>query len=126
MGDFRGGQKPLRDDASRYPELNRLTLLTLLGSSAVAGWIRCGRPESPRQGLAWRLGLTGNEIAWLDVLSDVEQQDLHVSLSGGQGNTARTIQLVARVLRPRARLFAFAGYPALANRRTVCDGTIRE
>jgi len=97
----------------------------MLGGSAVAGWVGCAQPESPRQGLVRLLGLNSNEIAWLDVLSDDEQRELHERLSDSQGNT-RTIQLVARVLGPRSRVFAFLGYPALANRRSVCDGTVRE
>ena len=107
-------------------ELDRRTLLTLLGGSAVAGWIGCASQESPRAGLVRLLGLNSHEITWLDVLSEDEQRDLHEGLSNGQGNMARTVQLVARVLRPRSRLFAFVGYPALANTRSVCDGIIRE
>ena len=106
-------------------QLHRRTLLTLLGGS-VAGWIGCGPPESPRQGLVRLLGLKGDESAWLDVLSEVEQQELHTSLSSGQDTTTRTVQLVARILTPRSRLFAFVGYPAVADKRTVCDGILRE
>jgi hypothetical protein len=106
-------------------ELSRRALLTLLGGS-VAGWIGCGRDESPRQGLVRLLGLNGDEIAWIDVLSDVEQRELHTALSSGQASTTRTIELVTKMLRPRSRLFAFVGYPAMADKRTVCDGTLRE
>lgn len=107
-------------------KLNRRTLLTLVGGS-VAGWIGCGPPESPHQGLVRLLGLKDDEIAWLDVLSEAEQRELHTSLSSGQDSTtARTVQLVTRVLTPRSRLFAFVGYPAVADRRTVCDGILRE
>ena len=106
-------------------ELSRRALLTLLGGS-VAGWIGCGQAESPRQGLERLLGLNSDEIAWLDVLSDVEQRELHTALLIGQAGTARTIALVTKMLRPRSRLFAFVGYPAMADKRTVCDGTLRE
>jgi hypothetical protein len=108
-------------------KLNRRTLLTLVGGGSVAGWLGCGPPESPREGLVRLLGLKSDEIAWLDILSDAEQSELHASLSSGQDSTtARTVQLVARVLTPRSRLFAFVGYPAVADRRTVCDGILRE
>ena len=106
-------------------ELSRRALLALLGGS-VAGWIGCGPAESPRQGLVRLLGLNGDEIAWLDVLSDVEQRDLHTALLSGQTGTTRTTELVTKMLRPRSRLFAFVDYPAMADKRTVCDGTLRE
>jgi hypothetical protein len=105
-------------------ELSRRALLTLLGGS-VAGWIGCGQAESPRQGLVRLLGLHSDEIAWLDGLSDVEQRELHTALLSDQAST-RTVELVTKMLRPRSRLFAFVGYPAMADKRTVCDGTLRE
>lgn len=107
-------------------EVNRRTVLKLLASCAAACGIGCGQPESPREGLVRLLELEGEEVAWLDVLSDAEQRDLYEGLSGGQGGAPRTIQLLAKIIQPRSRLFAFVGYPALTNRRTVCDGLVRE
>lgn len=107
-------------------EVSRRIVLKLLASSAAACGIGCGQPESPREGLARLLELEGEEVAWLDVLNDLEQRDLYEGLSGGQVGAPRTIQLLARVIQPRSRLFAFVGYPTLTNSRTVCDGLVRE
>ena len=71
------------------------------------------------------LELDCEEVAWLEGLSDLEQRDLYENLSSGQGSS-RTTELLAKVIGPRSRLFAFLDYPTLTNRRTVCDGLLRE
>jgi hypothetical protein len=107
-------------------ELDRRTLLSLLGGVAAAGLAGCAGPETPRDGLTRLLGLVADQADWLDVLNDVEQTDLYAALTSADRATPRAVALLAKLLAPRSRLMAFVGYGQVSNRRTVCDGLLRE
>jgi hypothetical protein len=107
-------------------DLDRRTLLKLLGVSTLAGVADCGPRETPREGLARLFDLEGDEQAWLDALSRGEQRELHDLLTGHGPVNRRAVPLVAKLLGPRSHLFAFVRYPPARDRRTVCDGLVRE
>ena len=108
-------------------ELDRRTLLSLLGGVAAAGLAGCaGSIETPRDGLTRLLGLVSDQADWLAVLDDVEQTDLYAALTSADPATPRAVALLTKVLAPRSRLMAFVGYGQVSNRRTVCDGLLRE
>jgi hypothetical protein len=104
----------------------RRLCLTIAVSLGTAGACSHDRTEEPRAGLIRLFGLTGSEVAWLDVLSADEQRDLHDAINAPGGHASpRTVDLVMKVLSRRERLFAYVGYPEL-QRTGVCDGLIRE
>jgi hypothetical protein len=107
-------------------ELDRRTLLSLLGGAAAAGLSGCGPPETSRQGLLRLLGLAADQADWLDVLDESEQADLYTALSSPGEAPSRAVALLTKVLSPRSRLMPFVGYGEASNRRTVCDGLFRE
>lgn len=108
-------------------ELDRRTLLSLLGGVAAAGLGGCeGAVETPRDGLTRLLELGANQVDWLDVLDEVEQTDLYAALTSANRATPRAVALLTKVLGPRSRLMAFVGYGQTANRRSACDGLFRE
>jgi hypothetical protein len=108
-------------------ELDRRTLLSLLGGLAATGLAGCeGSVEAPRDGLTRLLGLGADEADWLDVLDEVEQADLYAALTSANSATSRAVGLLAKVLTPRSRLLAYVGYGKTSNRRTACDGLFRE
>jgi len=74
------------------------------------------------------LGLEPGQEKWLSDLTPPEQAELRRALrEGGQRPVApRTVQLLARVLGRRSRLYDFLGYPEVQDRRSVCDGLMRE
>jgi hypothetical protein len=111
----------------REIDVARRHLLKLLGGCAAAGVTGCGVSETPREGLARVLDLVGEEQRWLEVLSELEQRELYDILSHPHPEaTPRAVRLLAKVLAPRSRLFAFVRYPAVPDRRSVCDGLVRE
>jgi hypothetical protein len=111
----------------REIDLARRSLLKLLGGCAAAGVAGCAASETPREGLARLLDLVGEEQRWLDALTESGQRELYDLLSHSPPKaTARAVRLVAKVLAPRSRLFAFVRYPTVPDRRSVCDGLIRE
>jgi len=108
-------------------DLDRRSLLKLLGGCTAAGLAGCAGAESPREGLARLFDLTGEEQAWLDALNDGEQRELYDLLSAGDAaGNPRAVRLVAKLLGPRSRLFAFVRYPPARDERSVCDGLVRE
>lgn len=76
------------------------------------------------------LGLRAGEESWLAELTSDEQQELHRTLTQSQDRARpvapRTIDLLAKVLGRRSRLFAFLDYPQVADTRSLCDGLMRE
>ena len=107
-------------------ELNRRDALVFLGGVAVAAVAACQPPLPPRLALARLLGLTGPEEQWLDRLKDEQIPELVAMLSNPARLTPETIDLITRVLMPRANALAFAGYGDYANHSSVCDGLLRE
>ena len=72
------------------------------------------------------MGLAVDQADWLDVLDDAEQTDLYGALTNPGEATPRAVGLLAKVLAPRSRLLAFVGYGQTSNRRSVCNGLLRE
>ncbi len=108
-------------------DLDRRSLLKLLGGCTAAGIAGCAAPEAPRDGLARLFDLVGEEQRWVDALSQAEQRELYDLVSRPEPVVnPRAVGLVAKFLGPRSHLFAFVRYPAVVDRRSVCDGLIRE
>ena len=107
-------------------DLERRALLKLLGGCAAAGLAGCAARETPHDGLIRLFGLDGDERAWLAALAAPEQRELYDLLTGPDPANARAVRLTAKLLGGRSRLFAFVGYPPVQDRRSVCDGLIRE
>ena len=100
-----------------------LTIAASLGTGAACSPVPA---EAPRAGLVRLLGLSGAEEVWIDALSPEEQRELHEAIRAPGGRpSARTVDLVMKVLSRRERLFAYVGYPELP-RVGMCDGLIRE
>jgi hypothetical protein len=109
------------------PDLDRRSLLKLLGGCAAAGLAGCAGAETPREGLARLFDLAGEEQAWLNALNDGEQRELYDLLSTGRSAAnRRAVHLVAKLLGPRSHVFGFVRYPLVADQRSVCDGLVRE
>ena len=107
-------------------DLYRRALLKLLGGCTAAGLAGCAAAETPREGLERIFDLSGDERRWVDALTEAEQRDLFERLTGPEAASPQAVRLVAKMLGPRSRLFAFVGYPPAQDRRSVCDGLIRE
>lgn len=108
-------------------DLDRRSLLKLLGASTAAGLAGCAGTETPREGLARMFDLQGDEQAWLNALNDAEQRELYELLSGAdRTSNIRAVRLIAKLLGPRSHLFAFVRYPTARDERSVCDGLVRE
>jgi hypothetical protein len=108
--------------------MNRRIFCRIVTGSLVAG-ATCARPpsESANAGLTRILGLGAAEREWLRSLSPAEQQELYAALtSPRERRSARTIDLLMKVVGRRERLFAYVGYPPLPNRLSACDGLLRE
>jgi hypothetical protein len=115
----------------RVPQLfttNRRGFFALtMGAAATGACSRSAPTEAPQAGLVRLLGLHPDEVAWLNVLSDMEKQALHEALANPRGAPApETVGLLMKVLGPRERLFAYVGYPALPDSLRACDGLLRE
>ncbi len=109
--------------------MDRRTLLKLLGGSVVSvGVFGCRVGERPEEALARLLGLEGEQVAWLTDLTPEEQAELVEQLTGPEDEpvTERGLDLAAKILGRRSRLFAFVSYPGVADARSVCDGLVRE
>jgi len=92
----------------------------------VSGCGRAALDETPRQGLTRVLGLEGEEIAWLDVLSEERQRRLLDGLASGGPSSSETVDLLMQLLGRRERLFVYVGYPSMPNNLEGCSGLIRE
>jgi hypothetical protein len=99
----------------------------LIGSAVLAPFWACGRSESDRDAVARLLGLLPNEAAWLNPLSPAELHDLREALEKpGHQATDRAAQLTFSLVGTRSRTFAYVGYPLVNDKRSVCDGLLRE
>jgi hypothetical protein len=108
-------------------DVDRRAVLKLLGGCTVAGIAGCSPAETPREGIARLFDLAGDEQAWIDALSQDEQRELYDLLADPEPEAnPRAVRLVSKMLGARSRLFAFVRYPAALDRRSVCDGLIRE
>ena len=107
-------------------DLERRALLKLIGGCAAAGLAGCAGAETPHDGLVRVFDLQPSERAWVGALSAAEQRELYDRLSGSAPADARAVSLTAKLLGGRSRVFAFVGYPPVPDRRSVCDGLIRE
>ena len=108
--------------------MNRRIFCRIVASSLAAS-AACSRPpaESATAGLTRILGLGPAERDWLQSLSIAEQQELYAALtSSEERRSARTIDLLMKVMGRRERLFAYVGYPPLPDRLSACDGLLRE
>jgi hypothetical protein len=107
--------------------LARRTLLRLLGGSLAAGVAGCSPAETPREGLARLFDLAGDEQRWLDALSTAEQRELYNLVANPESVVnRRAVSLIAKLLGPRSRLFGFVRYPGVQDKRSLCDGLVRE
>lgn len=111
-------------------DLDRRTVLHLvigLMSSAALGESAILEPADVET-LSRLLGLGPGQEHWLADLTPLEQGQLRAALAaGGQQEAAPgTVQLLARVLGRRSRLYEFLGYPQAQDKRSMCDGLMRE
>ena len=99
----------------------------LLGGVLLAPLWGCRPGEADDVAVARILGLKPEEAAWLEQLGPEARRDLRAALeSPGGRQTARAVDLTFSLVGNRSRTFAFAGYPVVADRRSVCDGLLRE
>jgi hypothetical protein len=107
--------------------MHRRRFSQLLGSAALAPLWGCSAPEPDTDAVARLLGLDAAERSWLTSLNAEQLRDLRETLEkpGGQA-TDRASRLVFSLVGNRSRTFAFVGYPAVNDRRSVCDGLFIE
>ena len=107
--------------------MDRRRFAQLLGTAAFAPLWGCRRSEGDQQTIVRILGLQPGEVAWLERLKPAEQRELREALERpGDGRTDRAAHLAFSMMGTRSRTFAFAGYPAVEDRRSVCDGLLAE
>ncbi len=107
--------------------LSRRALFRIaLGSALASACARVAPAEPARARLARRLGLEPAERAWLDGLRGRRQERLLRALEAGGPLDEDALRSLRDSLGPRSRLFAYVGYPEVADRRSVCDGLVRE
>jgi hypothetical protein len=99
----------------------------LLGSAALAPLWACGTTEPDADAVARLLGLDAAERSWLTPLTPVQLRELRDALEKPRGQaTDRAVRLAFSLVGNRSRTFAFVGYPAVNDRRSVCDGLFIE
>jgi hypothetical protein len=107
--------------------MDRRGFASILGSVALAPFWGCQRGESDYVALARTLGLSQTELGWLDTLPPDRMRELrNVLEQPGHERTEIAVDLVFSLIGDRSRTFAFVGYPALPDRRSVCDGLLAE
>ena len=107
--------------------MHRRRFAQFLASAALAPVWACRPDEGDQQAIARLLGLGPGEGAWLERLKPGEQRELREALeSPGDGGADRAVNLIFSMMGTRSRTFAFAGYPAVEDRRSVCDGLLAE
>jgi hypothetical protein len=107
--------------------MQRRRFAQLLGSVALAPLWACGTPEPDADAVARLLGLDAAERSWLGPLTPEQLRELRDGLEkpGGPARD-RATRLVFSLVGNRSRTFAFVGYPAVNDRRSVCDGLFIE
>lgn len=107
--------------------MHRRRFSQLIGGVLFAPLWACRRNEPDGQAIVRILGLLPAEVGWLAHLTPEAQRELRDALERPGGDrTARAVDLTFPVLGARSRTFAFVGYPAVADRRSVCDGLLAE
>jgi hypothetical protein len=106
-------------------DVRRRRFMTVLGGAAAAALAGCGPP--PAEELIALLELTGAEREWVTALTDQQVRDLIRGLRAPAGrDRARGAQLLVRMLGERARVCAYARYPAAGLHQRACNGLFRE
>jgi hypothetical protein len=83
--------------------------------------------EPDLQAIGRLLGLERSELSWLDALPPAAQRELRAALEQpADGSIDRAVAHTFAVMGHRSRTFAFVGYPAVNDRRSVCDGLLPE
>ena len=107
--------------------MHRRRFTQILGCAALAPVWACRRKEPDEQAIVRLLGLGTSEASWVERLTPDERRQLRDALERpGDGRTERAVHLAFSILGTRSRTFAFAGYPAVEDRRSVCDGLLTE
>jgi hypothetical protein len=107
--------------------MHRRRFARLIGGVVLAPLWGCQRTESDHRAIVQILGLSPSELVWLERLTPGAQRELRSALEqpGGE-RTTRAVDLTFPLIGDRSRTFAFVGYPELPDRRSVCDGLLRE
>jgi hypothetical protein len=123
-----GLQKPGRSSSLLFPtSVHRRRFAQLLGTAALGPFWACRTATEDREALAHLLGLQPPELTWLERLSPAEQRELRATLERPTADrTDRAVNVIFSMMGTRSRTFAFAGYPAVEDRRSVCDGLLAE
>jgi hypothetical protein len=107
--------------------MQRRRFSQLVATVLVAPLWGCRPGESDEQALVRLLGLRPEEIDWISAMSEDTRRELRAALEHpGDSRTVRAVDLTFSLMGNRGRTFAFVGYPDVADRRSVCDGLLRE
>jgi hypothetical protein len=107
--------------------MQRRRFSQLVAAVLVAPLWGCRPGGSDEQALVRLLGLRPEETGWLDAMSADTRRELREALEHpDDSRTPRAVDLTFSLIGNRGRTFAFVGYPAVADRRSVCDGLLRE
>lgn len=106
--------------------ISRRALLSLLSGSALARALPAAAAPRPDDGLVRLLQLTASEAAWLRDLTSKERGELAAGLQARGPVAAHTLHLAQKLLSRRSHLFPYLGYPQVEDKRSVCDGLVRE
>jgi hypothetical protein len=107
--------------------MHRRRFARVLGGALCAPFWACRRGEPDLQAIGRLLGLERSELSWLDALPPAAQRELRAALEQpAEGNIDRAVAHTFAVMGHRSRTFAFVGYPAVNDRRSVCDGLLPE
>jgi hypothetical protein len=99
----------------------------LIGSAALAPFWACRRSESDRDAVVKLLGLQPSEAAWLNPLNPAQLREMREALEKpGHPPADRAAQLAFSLVGTRSRTYAYVGYPLVNDKRSVCDGLLRE
>jgi hypothetical protein len=107
--------------------MQRRRFSQLVATFLVAPLFGCRPGEPDEQALVRLLGLRPEEADWIAGMSVDARRELRAALEQpGEAQTARAVDLTFSMMGNRGRTFAFVGYPDVADRRSVCDGLLRE
>lgn len=107
--------------------MHRRRFTQIVGGLLLAPLSACRSRGPDGQAIARLLGLRPGESAWIEQLTTEARGELRAMLERpGDSRTARAVDLAFPILGDRSRTFAFVGYPAAQDRRSVCDGLLVE
>jgi hypothetical protein len=107
--------------------MHRRFFSQLIGSALLAPLWGCRSQEPDLAAIARMLGLQPGELSWLERMPADTRRELRGALEQPAGERAdRAVALTFSLLGTRSRTFAFVGYPAVNDRRSVCDGLLAE